>query len=111
MLFSSFVILRLILLGSLVFKDVSKRPATSVMKLFSNLVNNVLLITNVARNSVLNVERAPYPPLLLKVIFFRVTFLRVLVYEFALTFGLLLPCIFNTAYTHCFLKKLDTCVL
>ena len=54
-LFFYVAILRLTLLGSLIFEGVSRSPATSVMELFPNLVNNFSLITNVARTSVLDV--------------------------------------------------------
>ena len=54
-LFFRFVILGLIYLGSLIFEDLSRSTATSVMKLFSVLVNNFLIITNVAKTSILGV--------------------------------------------------------
>ena len=50
-----FVILRLIFLWSLIFQSVSRGSATSMMELFSTLVNNFQLITNIVRTSVLNV--------------------------------------------------------
>ena len=114
-LFFCFIILRLILLGSLIFEGASRSPATSVMELFPTLVNNFLLITNVARTSVLNVAGAINLPLLLKLLelhlllkisFFRAIFLKVLVSEFALIIGLLWPCTFNTAYTLLFNENL-----
>ena len=71
-LFFCFIILRLIFLGSLIFKGVSRIPATSMMELFPTLINNFLLITNVVRTSVLDVVRVLDLPLLLKVLFFRV---------------------------------------
>ena len=75
MLFLCFVELQLIFLGSLIFKGVSRSPATSLMEPFSILVYNFLLITNIARISVLDIAEALDPPLLLKVSFFRVLFL------------------------------------
>ena len=54
-LFFRFIILGLIYLGSLIFEDLSRSTATSVMKLFSVLVNNFLIITNVAKTSILGV--------------------------------------------------------
>ena len=54
-LFFPVVILGLIYLGSLIFEDLSRSTATSVMKLFSVLVNNFLIITNVAKTSILGV--------------------------------------------------------
>ena len=88
-LFFCFVILRLIYLGGLIFEGVSRSPATSVMDLFLILVNNFLLITNIARTSVLVVAGALDPTLLHKVLFSRAIFLKVLVSEFALIIGLL----------------------
>ena len=54
-LFFCFVILQVIFLGNLIFKGVSKGPATSMVELFPNLVNNFPLITNVARTSIIDV--------------------------------------------------------
>ena len=98
-LFFCFVILRLIYLESSIFEGVVRSPATSVMELFPVLVSNFLLITNVARTSVLDVAGALDPFLLLRVLFSRVMVLKVLVSEFALIIGLLWQCTFNTAYT------------
>ena len=100
------VILRFILLESLIFEGVSRSPATSVMELFPTLVKNFLLIANVPRTSVLDVAATLDPPLLLKVLCFRVIFLKVLVSEFALIIGLLLQCTFNTAYSLLFNENL-----
>ena len=108
-LFFRFVMLGLIYLGSLIFESLSRSPATSVMELFLILVNNFLLNTNVARSSVLGVAGAIDPPLLLKVLFYRVTFLKVLDSKFLLIIGLLWQCTFNTAYT--LFKKIYTCLL
>ena len=58
-----FVILRLIFLGSLIFEGVSRSPATFMMELVPTSVNNFLLITNVARISVLDVAGSLDPPL------------------------------------------------
>ena len=90
-LFFCFGILRLVFLGSLIFEGVSRNPATSVMELFPTLVNNFLLITNVARTSVLDVGggEAIDPPLLLKILLFGAIFLKVLVSECVLIIGLL----------------------
>ena len=93
-LFFHFVILGLIYLGSLIFEGLSRSPATSVMKLFLILVNNFLLNTNVAKTSALGVAGAIDPPLLLKVLFYRVTFLKVLDSKFLLIIGLLWQCTF-----------------
>ena len=98
-LFFCFVILRLIFLGSLIFEGVSRSPATPVTEFFLTLTNSLLLITNVARTSVLDVAGDLDPPLLLKVLFYRVIFLKVLVSEFVLIIGLLWQSTFNTAYT------------
>ena len=89
-LFFCFGILRLVFVGSLIFEGVSRSPATSVMELFPTLVNNFLLITNVARTSVLDVGgEAIDPPLLLKILLFGAIFLKVLVSECVLIIGLL----------------------
>ena len=109
-LFFCFAILRSIYLGSLILEGVSRSPATSVMELFSILVNNFLLITDVARTSILDVAGVLDPHLLFKVLFSRAMFLKVLVSEFALIIGLLLQCTFNTAYK-LFLMKIYTCLL
>ena len=69
------------------------------MGLFLILVNDFFLITNVSRTSALDVAGALDPPLLLKILFSRVMFLKVFVSEFALIIGLLWQYNFNTAYT------------
>ena len=82
---------------SLSFESVSRSPATSVMELFPPFVNNFLLITDVARTSILDFAVAVDQPLLLQVLFFRVIFLKILVSEFVLTIRLLWQCTFNSA--------------
>ena len=59
-LFLCFVKFQLIFVGSLIFKSVY------MFELFSTLVYNYLLITNVAKSSALDVVGALDPPLLLK---------------------------------------------
>ena len=97
-LFFCCVILWLIFWGSLIFMGVSWSPATSMIELSPTLINKFLLITNVARTSVLDVAGALDPPLLLKVLLFRDIFLKLLVSEFALIIRLLWQCTFNATH-------------
>ena len=98
-LFFCFVILGSVYFGDLIFEGVSRSPATSVIELLSILVNNFLLITTVARTSILGIAGTLDMSLLLKVLFSGVIFLKVLVSKFVLIIGLLWQCTFNTAYT------------
>lgn len=82
MLYFFFCYIAINFLGSLIFEGVSRR-------LFPILVNVFQLISNVAKTTVLDVAGVLDLPVLLKVLLFGVIFLKVLVSEFALIFGLL----------------------